>query len=50
MPKRNGNDLGKGIATAGIWIGTAISAVWCGALVVLVAFFAFVATCAVWEN
>jgi len=43
------NDIGKGIATAGIWIGVAITAYPIGMGAIAVAFFAAIATCQIWE-
>jgi len=42
-------DIGKGIATAGIWVGVAVTAFPLGMGAVAVAFFAAIATCQIWE-
>jgi hypothetical protein len=47
---KKGNDLGKGIATAGIWVGVALSGIYAGVAVIMVALLGMLATMAVWEK
>ena len=47
---KNQNDLGKGIATAGIWLGVGFSAIYCGFFTVFIALVAAGATGDIWQK